>query len=95
MSAMKSDGEEDPTGERYGPPKNDAFVVPSSYISKDFVPGRPEWSNVMADVIQEFNLNEGQEKAFRIIANHACTIAPEQLLMHLGGMGGTGKSTVI
>ncbi|KAF6758493.1 hypothetical protein DFP72DRAFT_759920, partial [Ephemerocybe angulata] len=78
-----------------GDVKNDAYVVPSSYLSKDFTPPEEKWSDTMIRVIADFRLNEGQEKAFRIIANHSCCIAPEQLLMHLGGMGGTGKSTVI
>ena len=39
--------------------------------------------------------NAEQERAFRIIANHASTPQCEQLNMYLGGMGGTGKSQVI
>ncbi|RXW18749.1 hypothetical protein EST38_g7115 [Candolleomyces aberdarensis] len=54
-----------------------------------------EWITVMDDIVKEYSLNTGQERAFRIVANHATCIAPEQLLMHLGGMGGTGKSQVI
>ncbi|KAF6755124.1 hypothetical protein DFP72DRAFT_745796, partial [Ephemerocybe angulata] len=75
--------------------RNDAYVVPGSYISKDFQPPQEKWSDIMTRVVADFKLNDGQEKAFRIVANHSCCIAPEQLLMHLGGMGGTGKSTVI
>jgi hypothetical protein len=40
-------------------------------------------------------LNIEQERAFRIIANHATSKHPEQLKMYLGGMAGTGKSRVI
>ncbi|KAF6745669.1 hypothetical protein DFP72DRAFT_824222, partial [Ephemerocybe angulata] len=75
--------------------ENDVYIVPSSYLSKDFVPPQEEWSHAMRRIITDFNLNQGQEKAFKIIANHALCIDPSQLLMHLGGMGGTGKSTVI
>ncbi|KAF6741383.1 hypothetical protein DFP72DRAFT_833742, partial [Ephemerocybe angulata] len=75
--------------------RNDAYIVPSSYLSKDFVPPQEKWSDLMDRVIGDFSLNEGQQKAFRIIANHALCIDPRQLLMHLGGLGGTGKSTVI
>ena len=75
--------------------RNDAYVVPSTYLSKDFEPTEKRWGDVMDDIIRNYTLNEEQEKAFRIVANHACEIAPEQLLMHLGGMAGTGKSTVI
>lgn len=74
---------------------NDASVVPSTYLSKDYRPPEGGWEVLMNRVIADYKLNAGQQKAFRIIANHACCIAPNQLLMHLGGMGGTGKSTVI
>jgi hypothetical protein len=40
-------------------------------------------------------LNAEQERAFRIVANHAVQPQTEQLKMYLGGMGGTGKSQVI
>jgi hypothetical protein len=45
--------------------------------------------------VSEFLLNTEQERAFRIIANHALTQRPEQLIMYIGGMAGTGKSQVI
>ncbi|KAF6745772.1 hypothetical protein DFP72DRAFT_780197, partial [Ephemerocybe angulata] len=96
MGSGKEDEVSDPaTPFEGGKVKNDAYVVPGSYISKDFKPRQEKWSDVMTRVIKEFKLNEGQEKAFRIVANHSCCIVSEQLLMHLGGMGGTGKSTVI
>ena len=40
-------------------------------------------------------MNKEQERAFRIVANHAVSPQSEQLKMYLGGMGGTGKSQVI
>ena len=40
-------------------------------------------------------MNTEQERAFRIVANHATMSQPGQLKMYLGGMGGTGKSQVI
>jgi hypothetical protein len=40
-------------------------------------------------------LNEEQERAFRIVANHATELEPEQLKMYIAGMAGTGKSQVI
>ncbi|KAF5331190.1 hypothetical protein D9611_013146 [Ephemerocybe angulata] len=95
MSGFLRPGENETGGKDAREVINDAYVVPSSYLSKDFKPLEEKWSDAMLRVIKDFNLNEGQEKAFRIIANHSCTIAPDQLLMHLGGMGGTGKSTVI
>ncbi|KIK52760.1 hypothetical protein GYMLUDRAFT_103044, partial [Collybiopsis luxurians FD-317 M1] len=40
-------------------------------------------------------LNQEQKRAFHIIANHASLPKQKQLLMYLGGMGGTGKSRVV
>jgi len=40
-------------------------------------------------------LNDVQERAFRIITNHAVTPGSDQLIMYVGGMAGTGKSQVI
>ena len=45
--------------------------------------------------MSDFILNTDQERAFRIIANHASTEKPGQLIMYIGGMAGTGKSQVI
>ena len=41
------------------------------------------------------SLNTEQERAFKIIANHATKKNADQLRMYFGGMGGTGKSQVI
>jgi len=46
-------------------------------------------------VVEKFELTSDQERAFRIIANHAVTPGSEQLIMYVGGMAGTGKSQVI
>ena len=49
----------------------------------------------MNSVAKMFNLNAEQERAFRIVANHSCRPTSEKLKMHIGGMGGTGKSQVL
>src|SRR5882762_8017494 len=49
----------------------------------------------MVNSIKKYLLNIEQERAFRIIANHAMMEQPDKLRMYLGGMGGTGKSQVI
>ena len=67
----------------------------TSYLSKKFVPNQPEAINVLESVVQKFKLNTEQERAFRIVANHATINNPTQLKMYLGGMGGTGKSQVL
>ncbi|KAJ2911815.1 hypothetical protein MD484_g8601, partial [Candolleomyces efflorescens] len=82
-------------GETPSSVKNDAYVVPATFISKDYVPANPSWAKLINDLVDEFTLNLNQAKAFKIIANHATCVAPDQLLMHLGGMGGTGKTRVI
>src|SRR6202050_3471072 len=51
--------------------------------------------NIIDSTVSDFLLNTEQERAFRIIANHASTEKPEQLIMYIGGMAGSGKSQVI
>jgi hypothetical protein len=50
---------------------------------------------VMKDVVETWTLNTEQRRAFEIVARHTMRDKPEQLLMYLGGPGGTGKSRVI
>jgi hypothetical protein len=56
---------------------------------------RNKWAKTITSIAEEFSFNKEQRKAFNIIANHATIVGPNQLLMYLGGMGGTGKSQVI
>ena len=75
---------------------NKVFVdTMTSYLSRKFVPDQPGAMNILDTVIQKFKLNQEQEQAFRIVANHATIDNPTQLKMYLGGMGGTGKSQVL
>ena len=74
-------------------PENVVKIVDKSYFERDFhIDGV---SNIVNSTVKDFTLNREQERAFRIIANHAVCCNPEQLRMYLGGMGGTGKSQVI
>jgi hypothetical protein len=83
-----------PFGEIKGTDK--VFVdTMTSYLSRKFVPDQPGAVNILNMVIQKFKLNTEQERAFRIVANHATIDNPTQLKMYLGGMGGTGKSQVL
>ena len=50
---------------------------------------------MIEDVVEKFELTADKERAFRIVANHAVSPGSEQLMMYVGGMGGTGKSQVI
>ncbi|KAF5330095.1 hypothetical protein D9758_018667 [Tetrapyrgos nigripes] len=47
------------------------------------------------DLCIKFQLNQEQERAFRIIANHAVSSISDQLKMYVGGMTGTGKTQVL
>lgn len=70
-------------------------LLPAEYFRKDFRAEKMESNRLIDDTVSQFSLNKEQERAFRIIANHVSSVATEQLKMHLGGMGGTGKSQVI
>ena len=82
-------------------PRVDSFkpniveVVDKSYIDCRFKPSSEDDKNIVTSSISKFQLNSEQERAFRIISNHAMMEKPEKLCMYLGGMGGTGKSQVI
>ena len=70
-------------------------IVDQSYLTADFKAKSKSAQQLIDKTFQGFKLNNEQERAFRIIANHAVTPQAEQLKMYLGGMGGTGKSQVI
>jgi hypothetical protein len=74
---------------------NQVDVVDKSYIDHLFNPASKGDDRLIADSIAKFLLNSEQQRAFRIIVNHAVMDEPDQLKMYLGGMGGTGKSQVI
>ena len=40
-------------------------------------------------------MNEEQDCAFHIVANHACSPDSDQLKMYIAGMAGTGKTQVL
>ena len=68
-------------------------VVDKSYLDKNFYLGKA--SDLINNIAQDYSLNEEQERAFKIVANHSVCQNPEQLRMYIGGMGGTGKSQVL
>lgn len=59
-------------------------------------PPQEDLQDAIDQVIVEFHLtdNDDQLRAFEIAANHICFGGP-QLLMYIGGVGGTGKSYVV
>ncbi|KAH7908099.1 hypothetical protein BJ138DRAFT_1013472, partial [Hygrophoropsis aurantiaca] len=74
---------------------NEVKLVDKAYLSRSFTPKKEEERLHIDKVAIEFSLNPEQDRAFRIVANHATMESPDQLKMHLGGMAGTGKSQVI
>jgi hypothetical protein len=76
-------------------PNNEVRVLTADYLLQTYKAKKAEHTAIISDTIITFFLNEEQERAFRIIANHASSMATEPLRMYLGGMGGTGKSQVI
>ncbi|KAL6307521.1 P-loop containing nucleoside triphosphate hydrolase protein, partial [Sparassis latifolia] len=65
------------------------------YLDKNFEAKNKADQTLIDDTVKNFSLNTDQERALRIIANHATDPSGEQLKMYLGGMAGTGKSQVI
>ena len=68
-------------------------VVDKSYLQKAYHAGQGH--AFIEQSISKYTLNKEQERAFRIIANHASNPRSAQLKMYIGGMGGTGKSQVL
>lgn len=52
-------------------------------------------SEVMGQLVEKWMLNMEQKRAFNIMAGHTTEVNGAQLLMYLGGSGGTGKSRVV
>ena len=74
---------------------NKVEIVDKSYLNKTFIASSVQNQQFIDETVKDFKLNKEQDRAFRIVANHASLENPEQLKMFLGGMAGTGKSQVI
>lgn len=74
---------------------NEVKVIKQSFLSNKFKASRKEDQAQIDNTAKLFSLNKEQERAFRIVANHAVDPSGEHLKMYLGGMAGTGKSQVI
>lgn len=74
-------------------------VLDQSFFEKNFNMRNSTLQALINNIVDGSNskqpLNNEQERAFRIIANHLSLPHQKQLLMYLGGMGGTGKTKVI
>ena len=75
--------------------ENQVKVVDNSYLSRSYEASTKLSQDSINSVVKDKTLNQEQERAFRIVANHATQHNPEQLKMYIGGMAGTGKSQVI
>ncbi|KAJ3567450.1 hypothetical protein NP233_g6363 [Leucocoprinus birnbaumii] len=76
-------------------PEEKVVILDASYFSRSYKFSSPSDQIHLGSVVNSFKLNSDQERAFRIIAQHALTLGAEQLCMYLGGMAGTGKSQVL
>ncbi|KAF8713067.1 hypothetical protein AX14_012989 [Amanita brunnescens Koide BX004] len=68
-------------------------VIDRAYLEKRY--HTTEHNSTMDTISQEYSLNDEQNRAFQIIANHVVLPNSEPLKMYIGGMGGTGKSQVL
>ena len=75
--------------------ENQAKVVDRSYLSRSYEAGTKLSQDHINLVVKDRTLNLEQERAFRIVANHATQHKPEQLKMYISSMAGTEKSQVI
>lgn len=95
---MKDFGSDDLISETKGlhsDVNDDVKIIDKTYFELKFKPSSFHDQQFIDETVTDFDLNKEQERAFRIIANHATLRRPEQLKMYIGGMGGTGKSQVI
>jgi hypothetical protein len=75
------------------PNTNQVKIVDKSYLERTYC--SPKCQSVIDGIVNNFHLNQEQERAFRIVVNHASSVNCEQLKMYIGGMGGTGKTQVL
>ena len=68
-------------------------MIDKAYLEKRF--HTTKHNSSMDAICKKYSLNDEQERAFRIIANHVVRPNSESLKMYIGGMGGTGKSQVL
>jgi hypothetical protein len=75
--------------------ENNVIIVDQSYLMHNFKAEIVQRQHLIDITINKFLLNKEQERAFRIIANHASCPGSEQLKMYIAGMARTGKSQLI
>ncbi len=65
------------------------------YLLQTYSKDEREIIELKSSITSTYSLNKEQERAFKIITNHATCNTTESLQMYLGGMAGTGKSQVL
>ncbi len=65
------------------------------YLLQTYSKDEREIIELKSSITSTYSLNKEQERAFKIITNHATCNTTERLQMYLGGMAGTGKSQVL
>lgn len=70
-------------------------ILPHDYFSKTFKATKAEVQSIIDQTSSQYLLNEEQDGAFRLIANHASSPQAEPLCMYIAGMGGSGKSRIL
>ncbi|KAF8239960.1 hypothetical protein L208DRAFT_1556261 [Tricholoma matsutake] len=72
---------------------NEVKIVTISHLTQTFE--CLKWGPTINAVLKKYDLNEEQERAYQIVANHSCSESPDQLKMNMSGMAGTGKTRVL
>ena len=72
---------------------NEVKIITKGHLTQTFEFSK--WGPTINAVLKEYDLNEEQERAFQIVANHSCSESPDQLKMNMSGMAGTGKTQVL
>ncbi|KAJ7114874.1 hypothetical protein C8R44DRAFT_629912, partial [Mycena epipterygia] len=83
------------TQRKYKTVRNEATILPADYFNPKSGITAQTNSDIISDIIIKFELNTEQNRAFRLVADHATGTLQAPLRMYLGGMGGTGKSQVL
>ncbi|KAA1479142.1 hypothetical protein DENSPDRAFT_788877 [Dentipellis sp. KUC8613] len=78
-STNNSQSNEDSDNE-YDDPPNDVVPIYKSYLTNEFKADSKEDQKLINSYVKKFTLNEEQERAFRIIANHSCCKVKDQLV---------------
>ncbi len=75
--------------------KNLVRWMDMGYLLKNYSKDQKEVTELKTTITSSFSLNKEQERAFKIITNHATSNTSQRLQMYLGGMAGTGKTQVL